>query len=126
MRALRAAGVDAFPTLIQHLDDKRRSSPILWGATLSKGTIGEACLDIVRMEIEGVWPKAFREFHVLSQKNAREWLREHSDQSLEQLRCAAQEESLQRAQVQLDILQETVRFIAKPYDERWKSKHEAR
>jgi hypothetical protein len=98
---LRAAGIDAFDVLLAHLDDETRASNEHFMRAVAtvdeqgnvvpwEPTIGDACFDLLHVQIEGSWPKAFRDHHVLDRSNIREWLAGRKYKSLHELRleCA--------------------------------------
>src|SRR5688500_16981306 len=75
VRAINSAGVAGFPSLVRHLDDPRKSKIEFLGAvsTTEPPTVGEVCFDLLQMQIEGGWPKGYRDFHALTKANAAQW-----------------------------------------------------
>ena len=65
-------------------------------------TIGDACFDLLHGQIEGVWPKGFRDHHVLDRSNVREWLADRKNNSLNELRLECAKLSLDSAKQQHD------------------------
>jgi len=117
--ALYAAGMDAFPTLLAHLDDKAVAAFELAGARAEPITVGEVCFELVQLQIEGAWPKAFRDFHVLTPDNTRQWLAAHSGLTLEELRRAATKQAVAQTEAALaanpsnGYLQKAVPYLKK-------------
>jgi hypothetical protein len=115
--ALRAAGADAFSSLIDHFDDPAVAADALQQATAEPTTVGQACFDLLQQQIEGRWPKSARDFQVLRPGNAREWLDANRGLTLEELRRVARRQSLARAEEALaadpsnETLHRTVRFL---------------
>src|SRR5687767_14802240 len=97
-RALSAAGTAAFPTLVAHFDHAEVAAEGLRGATGTPTTVGEACFNLLQMQVEGRWPKSLREYHVLSRENAEAWLAERRGMTLAELRLAAAREALEKAE----------------------------
>ena len=104
---IETAGVDAFSALIARLDDESDACDRLLGdvAFIGEGphkphhpSIGEACFQILQSQIEGVWPKVFREFHVLTRSNIREWLEQRKSSTLNELQVECAKMSLDSAQ----------------------------
>ena len=135
LNTLDAAGTDAFPALLAHLNDPARAEPEFFQREivdrmpsgewrLHPPAIGEVCFDMIQGQIEGNWPKDFRDFYTLEESNVRQWLAAHRGLNLEQLRAAAQRESLSRAQAELakhpsnERLRKIVDFIQKPFAEK--------
>ncbi|HEV2293057.1 MAG TPA: hypothetical protein VGR35_04325 [Tepidisphaeraceae bacterium] len=100
-RALKAAGTDAFPALIAHFRDRAIAAESLQGATLNPSTVGDACFDLIQMQIEGAWPKSLEDFHVLTPENTREWLAAHAGLTLDEMRRVASERAVARAEAAL-------------------------
>lgn len=97
---LRDAGADAFPVLLVHLEDKR-SVPVsvFGGDEMSTDgainvTLGSVCFGLLQSQIEGDWPKAFRNGYVLTPDNIEAWLARHAGESLAQLQAAAARDEL--------------------------------
>ena len=133
--ALEAAGIDAFPALVAHLDDHRKAEPAFFqrevvevlpsGETrIHEPTMDEACFDIIRGQVEGNWPKGFRDYYALTPKNVREWLAARHGLTLAELREAAKQDSLRRIEADLqanptsDWLRSIERFLRQPFEER--------
>ena len=109
LRALKAAGTAAFPTLIAHFTDAALAEPKFFQREvvvkvndqivgLFAPRIGDACFDILQGQIEGNWPKGYRAHYVLSPINAKQWLDAHKGLTLPQLQRASREESLRNAE----------------------------
>jgi hypothetical protein len=98
LKALVDAGTNAFPTLIAHLNDQELASPTFQAATAKRPTIGDACFDILQQQVEGAWPKAYRDYCVLSPGTTPRWLARHAAKPLRELRIEAARESLGRAE----------------------------
>jgi hypothetical protein len=117
LRALTDAGVRAFPTLLAHLSDREPIQASLNNRDVSgTPTVGELCFDLLQTQIEGNWPKGFREFYILTPDNAEQWLDEHKTQSLRQLQLTSREESLRRAEAEsaahpADLTTKAVAFL---------------
>jgi hypothetical protein len=112
LKALDEAGMDAFPSLISALTNIEPAEPNFFqleemailpdgSSKLHSPTIGEACFGILQGQIEGNWPKGFREFYVLTPDNAKAWLEARKGQTLPELRAAASAEALRRSEKQL-------------------------
>jgi hypothetical protein len=112
LRTLEAAGIAAFPTLIAHFSSREPAEPRFFQRQVAerapdgtfrmhRPTIGEVCFDIVQGQIEGNWPKGFRQYYVLTPINTKEWLDAHSGLKLAQLRRSSLTESLRRAEADL-------------------------
>src|SRR6478672_11259254 len=64
-RALIEAGRKAFPTILAHLDDSAPLQPRLANrAVRGTPTVGGRCFDLLQVQIEGNWPKGFRQFYI--------------------------------------------------------------
>jgi len=125
---LTSAGVDAFDVLLKHLDDDARASDGHFMRAMvtinEKGnvgpyepTIGDACFDLLHGQIEGVWPKGYRDHHVLDRSNIHEWLAERNNKSLNELRLECATLSLENAKQkhdenQTDWTESCVEFLA--------------
>jgi hypothetical protein len=105
---LKSAGTKAFPALLAHLNDTARASVVFQRAKMefdTKGnvmdvhhpTIGEACFDLIQNQVEGNWPKGYREFYVLSPKNVVGWWQARKAKPLKELQLETAQESLTRA-----------------------------
>jgi hypothetical protein len=116
-RALGEAGLRAFPTLLAHLGDREPIQASLNHRDVSgTPTVGELCFDIIQVQIEGNWPKGYRQFYTLTPGNAKEWLDAHKSHSLQQLQLTSREESLRRAEAELaadpsDLTTKAVAFL---------------
>jgi hypothetical protein len=116
-RALSDAGERAFPTLLAHLKDRSPIQASLNMRAVSRTpTVGEFCFDILQTQIEGNWPKGFRQFYILSPANAKQWLDAHKTLSLRQLQLTSREVSLRRAEAELaarptDLTAKAVAFL---------------
>lgn len=103
---LRSAGIKAFPTLLGYLDDPRKASGIFQKALVTADgeayhpRIGDACFDIIHLQIEGNWPKTYRDYYALRQDNIREWWENNKTKSLAELRVQCARESLRRAETE--------------------------
>lgn len=98
VRAIKDAETNAFPVLLLHLQDTKPAEPLFFqGDSVRAPNIGDACFDLLQWQIEGAWPKGFRDYYTLTPKNVRDWLAKHSGLSLQQLRVEAAQESLARA-----------------------------
>jgi hypothetical protein len=106
--ALENAGTKAFPALLAHLNDTARASVVFQRAVMevdAKGnvigihhpTIGEVCFDLIQGQIEGNWPKGFREFYVLSSENVVDWWQARKEKTLKELQLETAQASLTRA-----------------------------
>lgn len=117
LRTLTDAGLRAFPTLLAHLNDREPIQASLNNRDVSgTPTVGELCFDILQTQIEGNWPKGFREFYVLTPDNAKQWLGDRKGYSLRQLQLSSREESLRRAEAELaadpsDLTTKAVAFL---------------
>ena len=134
LKAIKSAGIDAFPVLIAHFADSSPAEPryfqrevseiLLDGTTrLHLPTIGEACFDILQDQVEGTWPRGFREYYVLTPANAKQWLETRKGLTLAQLRCASLEDSVRRAEADLtkkpasEFKKMTVEFLRKELEQ---------
>jgi hypothetical protein len=104
-RALESAGTAAYPMLIGHLKDSTpaadclRVQDVLWD--LGHPSIGHVCFGIIQGQIEGHWPKGYRQYYVLTPENIKRWLDAHQGLSLRELRIVAAQESLRRAESEM-------------------------
>ncbi len=107
---LNAAGTDAFPSLIAHFSDTTHTEDAFFAREIVDiapdgtirphiPTVGEACFGVFQGQIEGNWPKGYRQYYVLTPENAQQWLDAHPRMTLAQLRVAAAEESLRLAEI---------------------------
>jgi hypothetical protein len=103
---LQSAGIKAFPALLRYVDDQRIASPIFQGPFVtadgdaSHPRIGGVCFDIVHGQIEGNWPKAYRDHYVLRRDNIREWWEKNKSKPLAELRVQCAHEALHRAEAE--------------------------
>jgi hypothetical protein len=98
IQAIRKAGTNAFPALLAHMKDKEMAeSSSFQGARMFTPTVGTACFELIQRQIEGDWPKGYRDYHALSAETIRDWLARHAGLSLPQLRIEAAQQSLNRA-----------------------------
>jgi hypothetical protein len=122
---LESAGTKAFPALLAHLNDRARASVVFQNKAIvrfdAKGnvfghdpTIGEVCFDMIQGQVEGNWPKGYREFYVLSPKNVVSWWEARKTKPLKELQLEAAQESLTRARQRRGksaYLRDAVRFL---------------
>ena len=113
LAAIKNGGTAAFPALLAHLSDFTVVEPRYFqrdaftsveidGVWHPSGPLmSSACFDLIQDEIEGVWPKFYRSYYVLSTNNVKEWLKAHEGLTLAQLRRVTREESLRRAKESL-------------------------
>jgi len=110
IKLVQSAGVDAFDSLLSHLNDETLASDNHFmramvtidengNAGLIKPTIGDACFDILQGQIEGVWPKGYREHYILNRSNIRDWLTKRNGKSLYELRVECAKSSLESAKL---------------------------
>ncbi|WP_148618747.1 hypothetical protein [Mariniblastus fucicola] len=106
VRLLESAGVDAFPALLARLDDDSDACDRFMHAVGSFGdgphepyhpSIGRACFDLIQGQAEGVWPKGFRQYHVLNNSNIREWIGQRKGKTLHEMRVECANYSLNSA-----------------------------
>ena len=108
IKLVESAGTDAFDSLLDHLDDKTRASDNHFmramvtidengNAGPYEPTIGDASFDILQGQIEGVWPKAYRDHYILNRSNIRDWLQKRDGKSLHELRLECAKSSLESA-----------------------------
>jgi hypothetical protein len=100
---LERAGTTAFPTLLAHLNDKTTASEAFQhevednhGNVLSP-TVGEVCFDLIQHQVEGNWPKAYRQYYFLNPQNVVAWWQSRKQKSLNELRIEAARASLRKA-----------------------------
>jgi hypothetical protein len=122
---LESAGTKAFPALLAHLNDTARASVVFQRAKMEfdteknvmrvhHPTIGEACFDLIQNQVEGNWPKAYREFYVLSPKNVVSWWQARKAKTLKELQLETAQASLTRARKRRGksgYSREAVRFL---------------
>lgn len=104
---LYSAGIKAFPVLLGYLDDQRKASANFFQRAVETADgdayhprIGGACFDIVHEQIEGNWPKAYRDYYVLRRDNIREWWENNKSKPLAELRVQCAREALHRAEAE--------------------------
>jgi len=130
VQVIEKAGTNAFPTLLAHLEDKSPAEATAFqeqalgpNGEIGRPTIGSACFGMLQGQIEGNWPKGFQHYYVLSPQTIRDWLARHADLSLQQLRLAAAQESLGRAEAdapkdgESEFHQQTLEFLRKNLEE---------
>jgi hypothetical protein len=99
VKAIKDAGTNAFPALLAHLKDKAPAEISFFGGdNILPPTIGTACFNLLQGQVEGVWPKGYRDYHTLSPKTVRDWIARNQGLSLQQLRVEAAQQSLARAE----------------------------
>ena len=103
---IESAGVDAFRALIARLDDETDACDRFMGSVGFIGPgphkpyhppIGGACFDILQGQIEGVWPKGYRQYHVLNHSNIQKWLEQRKNKILNELQMECARVSLDTA-----------------------------
>lgn len=104
---LKSAGIKAYPVLLGYLDDQRKASENFFQRAMVTADgnayhprIGSVCFDIVHEQIEGNWPKAYRDYYVLRRDNIREWWAKNKTKSLAELRVQCAREALHRAEAE--------------------------
>jgi hypothetical protein len=116
VRLLEDARTKAFPVLIAHRDDKRRAASWFQEDREGEPTVGDVCFDIIQREVEGVWPKAYRDYHFLTRESLPAWWKARERNPLHELRLEAARSSLERARKAYEKdksnwTQETVKFL---------------
>lgn len=117
LKVLSDAGIRVFPSLIAHFDDEQLIHPRLNAfEVLGDLTVGWLCFVILQDQIEGNWPKGFRQFYILTPDNAKQWLDKHKGLSLRELQVISRKESLRRAELALatspgDFMSSAVKFL---------------
>ncbi len=122
--ALESAGTKAFPVLLAHLNDTARASVVFQRAMMevdAKGnvmvhhpTIGEACFDLIQNQVEGNWPKGYRNYYLLSPKNVVSWWQARKAKPLKELQLETAQASLTQARQRRGksgYSREAVRFL---------------
>ena len=121
VQVLSDAKTRAFPALINHLSDKTPASVEFFGGRAVQcapqttpcppwqPTIGEACFGIIQSEVEGNWPKAYREHYTLTAENVGKWWESRRTMSLKDLQLHAATTSLERARHKGDA--DAIRFL---------------
>jgi hypothetical protein len=112
LRTIEAAGVAAFPFLLEHMNDARKASlknfaldQLDFDQTTGKAivhhpTLGEVSFRLIQDTVEGEWFKAYRGYRTLTPTNVREWLKKRVGYNLWQLRLDAAKESFEKAKAQ--------------------------
>ena len=121
---LEGAGTKAFPALLAHLNDTARASVVFQRAMMevdAKGnvmvhqpTIGEACFDLIQNQVEGNWPKGYRQYYVLSPNNVVSWWQARKAKPLKELQLETAQASLTQARQRRGksgYWREAVRFL---------------
>jgi len=128
VQVLSNAKTRAFPALIKHLTDKTPASVEHFGVRDImcapqtnpcppwQPTIGEACFEIIHSEVEGNWPKAYRNHYILTAGNVGDWWESRRTMSLKDLQLDAATTSLEHARHKGDadaliFLQEHLRDV---------------
>jgi hypothetical protein len=108
-KTLEAGGIKAFPVLIAHVADTARVAPghfeeakIDRFGNIEQPTVGDVCYRLVRHEVEGDWPKGFRDNQVLTKDNVTKWWETHRTNSLHEMRLETARISLARAKKDLE------------------------
>lgn len=117
LETLYEGKLKAFPTLVAHVNDPRRASGRAYMKSVvsldgSGPTIGMVCLDVLQMQVEGNWPKAFQPYYYLRSKNVASWWEANKDKPLDQLRIEAAESALDIAR-QGAAPADVIRFLEK-------------
>jgi hypothetical protein len=100
---LNAGGTQAFPVLVAHLGDSRKAVDYFQTATgygadaAIRPTVGDACFGILRRQVEGAWPKAYRDYYLLTPQKAAAWWEKRKAMSLHDLRLEAAQKSFDAA-----------------------------
>lgn len=122
---LEAAGTKAFPVLIAHVKDTAKAAPGHFEeeatdrfGNIEQPTVGDVCFRLLRHEVEGDWPKGFRDLQVLTKENVTTWWETHRTKSLREMRLETVRISLARAKQdfekhKLPISEAAVRFLTK-------------
>ncbi|RYD84727.1 MAG: hypothetical protein EOP84_04710 [Verrucomicrobiaceae bacterium] len=107
LRTLKEAGRDAFPVLLQHLDDHTRVRHEAVPQQVSRLTaeqrplfqlsIGDACFEVLQEVIEGRWPERFTHYHALNRINVGSWVKQDLRRDIRDLREDAAESALRFA-----------------------------
>lgn len=126
---LVAGGVNAFPALLNRLDDDMTSHIEFQGAVVpyTPPPIGQVCFDILRSQIEGSWPKGFRKHRILDRTNISQWIEEHASQTLTEMRVAVLTQAIRNLELEvgtelsseeasklLDFLHEKMSLVEEP------------
>jgi hypothetical protein len=122
-KTLEAAGTKAFPVLIAHVKDTVKAAPGHFEearvdrlGNIEQPTVGDVCFRLMRYEVEGDWPKGFRDYQVLTKENVTTWWEKHRTKSLREMRLETTRISLARAkqeleQVKSETTEAAVRFL---------------
>jgi hypothetical protein len=109
LNIIKAANLQAFPYLIKHLGDSRRASyrdfardrvdvdSITGRMKAHHPTIGDVAFDLIQGAIEGNRQKGYTNLYALTPQNVHDWLAKRKGYTLQQLRVAAAQESLEKA-----------------------------
>ena len=97
---LRDLGTEAFPQIIEYLDDKQYSFTLESGSTDSNWTVGKACFDLLWCNLEPYnkcmlsssipsrkvwWRPVYTQEFLGSREKARDWIAKHKGKSLLEL-----------------------------------------
>ncbi len=100
---LEAAGSQAFPVLIVHVNDTTKAPPGHFEeealdrfGNIERPTVGDVCFRLLRHEVEGDWPKGFRDYQNLRKENVVAWWEKHRTKSLREMRLETVRISLAR------------------------------
>ncbi len=106
---LEAAGTKAFPVLIAHVKDTAKAAPGHFEeeatdqfGNIEQPTVGDVFYRLVRHEVEGAWPKGFRDYQVLTKENVTSWWDKHRTKTLHEMRLETVRISLDRAKKELE------------------------
>ena len=102
---LESAGTKAFPALLAHLNDTARASVVFQNKAIvrldAKGnvighhpTIAEVCFDLIQGQVEGNWPKGYRQLLCSFANERVSWWQARKEKSLKELQLEAAQESL--------------------------------
>ena len=69
---------------------------------IEQPTVGDVCYRLVRHEVEGAWPKGFRDYQVLTKENVTSWWDKHRTKTLHEMRLETVRISLDRAKKELE------------------------
>ena len=116
---LVAAGIEAFPSLLAHLNDKRPTKETWLGESeermtpdgkwyFTRSTVGETCFDILHRSIEGFWQPPYQHFYTITPDNVKQWVEAHNGETREQMAESARKESLRRAEAEFALHPEDV------------------
>lgn len=104
-RELVAAGKQAFPELLMRLDDETITHIEFLGSvsTTDPPPIGQVCFEILLLQLEGRWPKGFRQYRILDKSNISEWVEHHLTKSLPEMRHIALTQAIQNVNAQPEV-----------------------